>query len=400
MNFKNFFFFLLFFLVQQKIYSQSKFQFSVDSGLLLFNKTLEEINEEKPGGVLKFNDNSSNRKIVSIVYKDNWLGIGNYESEFIASPGNKLLQISFRFPKTEKFESLCKKITNVLGPAQSSGKSPSIILSKRYSSWIKGAVAYNLHEYKDSISLFINESKFWAFNVYGLSSRSYTLSQFFGDIIGDKVTRTIYLVGRRFDDSSLFFDKLYFIVEKDQNTVGKKIELPDEFGGGYSAELNLIDFTGDKIPELFISAPTGGSGGIINYFIYSFKNNDAKLLFSPELKFQIDIEGVFLENYKALISINNTKTKHTIDLSSVKSELQNLKTYDETGKLNNEKGIWINPYGLIEAKDIDGDGIKELVGTQAIKGVANYNTIGEVTSTWKWKKNNFVLMNVKVSSIK
>jgi hypothetical protein len=158
----------------------------------------------------------------------------------------------------------------------------------------------------------------------------------------------------------------------------------------------LIDFTGDKLPELFICAATGGSGGIINYFVYSFKNDRPEILFSPEQKYMVEIEAGFLPGYKASVLIKNNKEKIILDLSRGKKELHFLKVYKTNGKLNDQKEIWLNPYGMVEFKDADNDGISELIGTQAIKGVANYNSIGKIISTWKWKQDRFVMTGAKV----
>ena len=64
---------------------------------------------------------------------------------------------------------------------------------------------------------------------------------------------------------------------------------------GYEPSLKLVDLNHDGLDDLLISIPTGGSGGLSNFYLYTFK--DAKLtdLGIPE---PLNITSQFLNNYK------------------------------------------------------------------------------------------------------
>jgi len=49
---------------------------------------------------------------------------------------------------------------------------------------------------------------------------------------------------------------------------------------GYNPRLFLGDFTGNKVNQILISIDSGGSGGIMYHFVYSYINNVAQIIFN------------------------------------------------------------------------------------------------------------------------
>jgi len=85
----------------------------------------------------------------------------------------------------------------------------------------------------------------------------------YADVTGDGVDDSVTLIGiRPFNDNSGFWNQLSLRVFDAANNKVIKSELSDF--GGYDSKLFLGDFTGDKVKEIMVSVPTGGSGGIID----------------------------------------------------------------------------------------------------------------------------------------
>ena len=55
-------------------------------------------------------------------------------------------------------------------------------------------------------------------------------------------------------------ENINILVEPLNGEKGYAISL-GEYDGGYLPGMELWDFTGDEIPEVMVSIPTGGSGG-------------------------------------------------------------------------------------------------------------------------------------------
>jgi len=83
-----------------------------------------------------------------------------------------------------------------------------------------------------------------------------------GDVTGDGVSDNVYLTGVRTPDSP-FIQQITLVVH-----------------AGYNPRLFLGDFTGNKVNQILISIDSGGSGGIMYHFVYSYINNVAQIIFN------------------------------------------------------------------------------------------------------------------------
>ncbi len=218
-----------------------------------------------------------------------------------------------------------------------------------------------------------------------------------GDLNRDGITDYVELTGHRYDKKSNYYNKLYLIYYNGKIKKERIINFPKEFQGSYEPTISTANFTNKKSCEIFYSGATGGSGGIINYLVYSFKKDEGKLLFSPDSTHILHIKGKLRMDYKALITLKESNKNYELSLANIKKELDEQNIYD-SGKLMKNADIWVNPYGMMQLKMKNG--LTELYGTQAIKAVANYMTIGYAYSTWRFLKNKFVLVESNVTGVK
>ena len=96
-----------------------------------------------------------------------------------------------------------------------------------------------------------------------------------GDVTGDRVPDHVYLTGIKTPDSP-FTQNITLLVQ--DGRTGALTSVPLRENAGYNPTLFLGDFTGNGVADILISIATGGSGGIMYHYIYSFVDNTAQLL--------------------------------------------------------------------------------------------------------------------------
>ncbi|GAA0314956.1 hypothetical protein GCM10008967_01830 [Bacillus carboniphilus] len=205
------------------------------------------------------------------------------------------------------------------------------------------------------------------------------------DVTGDGKQDTIVLEGVPYDKDSPYLKEIFLIVETDAN---KKFKVTLE--GGYEPEAEFQDLNHDGVKDVFISVATGGSGGIYNYYLYSFKDNKQVDVGVPE---PLTIQGEFQDDYKAIVSIPETQESYTVDLSGRKDEYDRLGLYVD-GKLNEPTELMVDPYSFMKPENFGnvGYGLKAI---QAISGAYHADGIGRVESKWYYKDNKWTLVDAR-----
>ncbi|TXK83900.1 hypothetical protein [Paenibacillus sp. N3.4] len=208
------------------------------------------------------------------------------------------------------------------------------------------------------------------------------------DVTGDGKPDHVALVGTKLDNSSPYFNKLFIIVTGPSQT---QVVIPLE--GGYNPQMVFCDFTGDQIPEIYVSAETGGSGGLSTYSIYSLNNNVPTAFPLPD---PLRVKATFKNNYVVKLKIEATRKSVKIDLKDRKDDYDKFGVYNN-GKLVKPIIVNVNGFGALQPVDIDQNGICELKGIQRITGIANADTIGYVTSEWKWMDGKWMLQKSSIT---
>jgi hypothetical protein len=211
-----------------------------------------------------------------------------------------------------------------------------------------------------------------------------------GDVTGDGVTDHVYLTGIKTSDSP--FTQNITLHVKDGRT-GVLTSIPLHENVGYNPSLFLGDFTGDGVADILISIATGGSGGIMYYYVVSFVGNKAKLLFDFNVyndRYQYDV--TYQDNYKVEVISKVNNKKYIIDISTKGAEYLN-EIYDENGKLKSPITGFVNPLSGLYPVDFDSNKVYELLAYQKIAGRYNADSLGYILNTLGWKDNRFVLQN-------
>ncbi|MGK0466755.1 VCBS repeat-containing protein [Clostridium sp.] len=215
-----------------------------------------------------------------------------------------------------------------------------------------------------------------------------------GDVNGDGILDNVYLTGIKTSDSPLTEN---ITLRIQSGSTGRFTSITLCANAGYNPTLFLGDFTGNTVDDILISIATGGSGGTMYYYIYSFLNNKIQLMFDFNLfneRYQYDVS--FKDNYKVdVISVNNNK-KYIIDISNKDADYLN-EIYDDNGKLKIPIEGFVNPLSGLYPVDFDSNKVFSLLAYQKIAGRYNADALGYIMNTLEWRDNIFILDNQNVA---
>ena len=215
-----------------------------------------------------------------------------------------------------------------------------------------------------------------------------------GDVTGDRIPDNVYLTGIK-TPASPFTQNITLLVQDGRTGEVKSVPLRENTG--YNPTIYLGDFTGNEVDDILISISTGGSGGIMYHYIYSFLQNTAQLLFDFNVyNEQYQYEVTYQDNYKVEVVSKINNKKYTIDISTKGAEYLN-EIYNGNGKLKSPITGFVNPLSGLYPVDFDSNKVYELLAYQKIAGRYNADSLGYVLNTLGWLDNQFVLQNQYVA---
>lgn len=208
-----------------------------------------------------------------------------------------------------------------------------------------------------------------------------------GDVNGDNMLETVYLTGIKPTQSSPFIEDITIVIFDSESN--KLAELSLDENSGYQPTLFLGDFTGDSIDDILVNIDTGGSGGFVYSYIYSFVDNQPKKLFDFNLfNEKNDYMVNYLNNYKMEILSPSLNKKYIMDISYKDREyLSNI--YNKDGTLKKPLKGEVLPLGALYPVDIDRNKIFEANTLQRVIGLYNADTFGYVDTILRWNGESF-----------
>lgn len=217
-----------------------------------------------------------------------------------------------------------------------------------------------------------------------------------GDVTGDGTARDIVLIGRKPNADSHFADDLSIIVQDGSSQNSITVKLPGI--GGYGSHLFIGDFNGDKVDDVLITVPTGGSGGYTEHRIVAFAGGP-DIIFDEKDNSGVAGTGHFIDGFRIELTEEATKRSVTADLNNKKDVYVNANLYDAKGNLRRQQTISINPPGELFPVDVDSDGIYELRCLQRVSGMYNADTVAYIYSIWKYQDQKWNAKQIEVSSV-
>lgn len=234
----------------------------------------------------------------------------------------------------------------------------------------------------------INYPSFFRQMMYFDNSSYYILDYKRSDVNGDRIYEDIYLLGDKPNgEGSPFADNIIIAIYDAK--VQKFYKIPLSSNAGYVPRLFTGDFTGDGIKDILAIIDSGGSGGLIYAYIYTFLNNKPLKIFDYNLfNEEFNYEVHYRDDYKVEVLSNALNESYTIDIGKREEEYLS-QIYDENGKLKEQIYGEVIPLGDIFPIDIDGDRVYELIAVQRIIGRYNADTLGFIETYLKWDGENF-----------
>lgn len=215
-----------------------------------------------------------------------------------------------------------------------------------------------------------------------------------GDVTGDSVPDSVYLTGIQTQDSP-FIQNIILHVQDGRTGTVHSVQFRDN--AGYNPTLFLGDFTGNGVDDVLVSINSGGSGGIMYHYIYSFLNHTAQLIFDFNVyNEQYQYEVTYLDYFKVEVGSKINNTKYIIDISTKGAQYLN-EIYDANGRLKSPITGFVNPLSGLYPVDFDSNKVYELLAYQKIAGRYNADSLGYVLNTLSWLGNRFVLQNQNVA---
>ncbi|WP_203363774.1 hypothetical protein [Bacillus sp. REN10] len=207
-----------------------------------------------------------------------------------------------------------------------------------------------------------------------------------GDITGDGNADTIYLIGTK-QEGSAHVQNITLVVRYYNQSVET---IPLKEGSGYKPTIFLGDMTGEQINDVLIVIDSGGSGGTVYAYIYSFQQGNMKLLFDSDVfnkNYQYKVQ--YQDQYTVRVESAVLKKRYTLSLKD--KELAYLSAiYRSDGTLRQPIQGFVSPLAGIYPIDLERDGTYELVTFQNIAGQYNADRLGYVNNVLRWNGQNFV----------
>ena len=215
--------------------------------------------------------------------------------------------------------------------------------------------------------------------------RGEVVSQVIADVDGDGAMEKVMLMGSPIVEKSSYMGNLY-IVSMDPHTNKIKGFVRPKDLGGYNAYLSLADVTGSGSPEVLVTAPSGGTAGIVDYRIIDFSGKEPREIFTKDNNRGVSMVGSFLPDFKARLYFPGISKEVIVDLADEKEQYEHLSVYNKDGSL---KASGVEPFvqdiSSLVTLDINDDGIDDVITTQKVFGGTNVNGLGYVRTVWEYR---------------
>ncbi|MER2169982.1 MAG: hypothetical protein ABS938_05020 [Psychrobacillus psychrodurans] len=215
-----------------------------------------------------------------------------------------------------------------------------------------------------------------------------------GDLTGDGFLDTVYLTGEKTEGSPFWQNISLNVLYQHENTL-ERIYLKQS--AGYNPTIFLGDFTGDQVDDILVVIDTGGSGGTIYAFVFSYTHGNIQQIFDVEefnetSKYEVDYDNYYQVN---VVSSYPSK-RYRLDLTYKGKEYLS-EIYDEDGILKEPIEGWVDPVGGLYPIDFDRNATYELMSFQEIAGRYHADAIGYVQTVLKWDGQKFISDRQNVS---
>lgn len=208
----------------------------------------------------------------------------------------------------------------------------------------------------------------------------------YGNVTGDGVTDVVYLTAVQ-TPGSPFLQQITLVIQCRRTSQSFRIPLQEN--AGYHPTIFLGDFTGDRVKDILIVINTGGSGGTIYAYVFSFRNGRFNQIFEANAfneKGKYDVR--YQNHYKAEVTSKQPDKRYIVDLTTKGKDYLN-EIYNPDGTLKKPIQGWVSPLSGLYPVDFERDGVYELVAYQNIAGRYSADRLGYMENVLKWNGHTF-----------
>ncbi len=216
------------------------------------------------------------------------------------------------------------------------------------------------------------------------------------DVLGRGTPQQVQLLGKKVGFGTAFYKDVYLNVMEGEAIISS---LPlDQMSGYYGVRKALFfgDFTGDQVPEVFVSLPTGGSGGLINYRLVTWQDGQGLLLFSAAQNRGLACTLTSANDWRLQVRTEQGGATLFLDGAVRRAEYRRLGYFDEQGNVLKPLPAFVAPFGWLEPEDRDGDGHYLLRGWQQLSGAYRADQLGWIESLWRYENGTWNILNVNL----
>jgi len=208
----------------------------------------------------------------------------------------------------------------------------------------------------------------------------------YADVTGDGTVDQVYLISKRMQaDADYMSEHGLLIIEGKEGA--QLLHWLGPESAGYPGTIEFGKLDPGKSTDILINLPSGGSGGITTAMPVSVEGGKLKVLADLyALNDSPAIDLIVGDKYKLLATYDGIE--YSIDLlrGSASDEAGTYKgIFDEQGrKVGTIKPV-IDPVSATEMRDVNNDGMSELITYRAVWAVYHANTVAIARSVWGWE---------------
>jgi hypothetical protein len=220
------------------------------------------------------------------------------------------------------------------------------------------------------------------------------LARGMADLDGDGRDELITVTGVTISEGGFSRD-MVLLVRNGATGVTSSVRPP--LNDGYPPHLTFVNLTGGTGKEILLTIPTGGSGGIVNAYVYRYLRGAPILLFGTEtFEQEHTYEVAYRDGYRVEVASLSNGLNYMIDISQ-RGGAYLEQMYNPDGTLIQPTEGFVSPISGIYPVDFDGDGQSELLTFQLISGLFRADGLGYVQNILAWDGAAFALDSQYVS---
>lgn len=218
------------------------------------------------------------------------------------------------------------------------------------------------------------------------------------DINGDGAADDVVLSGEIQGSDNPYAQNIGVAI-KDGHTGRFSVPSVGEFNGGLDPKLFIGSFIKAKSHDILVSLATGGSGGVYQYALLTYKDGHVmSIVPQKELNQGLALETHCLPGVKLKIMDKNTGYQTTIDLHKGLDVYVALGIYNEKEELLKDPMVLIDGFSVLKP-ELNGDGIYELHGIQRISVAAHANSVADAESVWTVSNGQLKLLSENIRAL-